>query len=291
MASLNSPISWTDSTWNPTTGCTKVSDGCLHCYAETLTNRLFGGDFGTVKMHPSRIPQVSKFGPIRKGGVLVPRMVFVNSMSDLMHADIPDGFRDQVFSAMEGHPNTIFQVLTKRPMTLRRYITDRYKNGPIPLNLWLGVSVEDNRVAGRIDILRSIKNVAGPCTTFLSIEPLIGPVDKHDYTGIDWVLVGGESGPQARDCSSAWVRHSLDLGRAAGAALWFKQWGKWQNNPLYRATPDRWNHTARIRWATQEGERLATEKGGATLDGKTYRELPPAFHMLAAPLNCAPGLV
>lgn len=289
MATMKTHISWTNSTWNPTTGCTKVSAGCDHCYAEALTNRLFGGGFEVVKSHPKRLTQAHGFQPLRNpDGSLTPRMVFVNSMSDLMHDDIADTFRDSVFDAMEGEPRTIFQVLTKRPMTLRRYIEARYGNRGIPAHLWFGASVEDNRVKGRVDMLRRLKDACGEFTAFLSVEPLIGAADKHDYTRIDWVLIGGESGPKARPMAIEWARSSRDEARRANAAVWFKQFGQWTNNPLYRAANAK-THRERIEHAVRAGERQVAEKGGATLDGEVLHELPPHFHALKAELNRQPA--
>lgn len=301
MATLKTHISWTDSTWNPTTGCTKVSSGCDHCYAEALTNRLWGGGFDVVKTHPERLAQVAKFTPIRdEAGALRPRMVFVNSMSDLMHDQITDAYRDSVFDAITTKPETVFQVLTKRPMTMRRYAEARWKAGGVPANVWLGVSVEDNRVRGRIDQLRRLKDAVGAFTAFLSVEPLIGPCDQHDYRGIDWVLIGGESGPKARPMPADWPRRSRDLAREAGATVWFKQFGSWRNNPLY-AQANGPSHLDRVRQAIRAGERLAFigvddrgrprvtgEKGGATLDGEILRELPSHYHRLKAELGRRP---
>lgn len=301
MASLDTHISWTDTTWNPTTGCTPASDGCKFCYARSMTNRLFGGNFEQVRLHPNRLHQVKAFGPIRENGHPRPRMVFVNSMSDLMHPDIPDAFRDQVFDRIEATPGTVYQVLTKRGMTLRRYVADRYTGGSVPPNLWLGVSVEDDRVRGRIDMLRRLKDDVGEFCAFLSIEPLIGEPTRHDYTGIDWVLIGGESGPGARDCLPHWVRLALEFAALAGAARWFKQWGQWRNNPLYwrpgGAVLTGARHIDRVRSAIEAGECMASiervpngtekvrgEKGGATIDGQTFRERPPHYARLSAPI-------
>lgn len=301
MATMKSHISWTDSTWNPTTGCTKVSAGCQFCYAEALTNRLWGGGFDTVKLHAKRIPQIASFAPVRTGdSTWRPRMVFVNSMSDLMHDEIPDSFRDRVFDAIETMPFTVFQVLTKRAMTLRRYADMRWKGKGVPRNVWLGASVEDNRVKGRIDILRRLKESVGPFTAFLSVEPLIGPSDQHDYTGIEWVLIGGESGNNARPMAIEWARTSRDQGRATGSAIWFKQWGRWQNNPLY-AESNATTHMERVQSAIARGELFAKigqnkntgaryiegEKGGATLDGVGHRDLPPAYNAIALELAAA----
>lgn len=302
MAVMKTHISWTNSTWNPTTGCTKVSRGCDFCYAEEITNRLWGGNFDTVKCHPKRLKQVHGFEPItQQNGLRVPRMVFVNSMSDLMHKDIPDDFRNQVFELMEAKPQTVFQILTKRPMTMRRYLEGRYgqggpRQGPIPENLWFGASVEDNRVKQRIDILRQIKLSLGPYTAFLSVEPLIGPCDEHDYARIDWVLIGGESGPHARPMEIAWPRTARDRARAAGCRIWFKQFGTWPNNPLYQRAPGS-RHIDKVNYAIAHGERRAGivekngrpavtgEKGGATLDGEVYNELPPSFTRITDRLN------
>jgi protein gp37 len=299
MAVLKTHISWTNTTWNPATGCTKVSAGCDFCYAEALTAYYGRGRFEDVRIHPERLGQVAGFGPLDDGrGGLLPRMVFVNSMSDLMHEKIPDGFRDEVFARMEAAPRTIFQVLTKRRGILRRYVEARYRGRGVPANVWLGVSVEDGRVAGRIDALRRLKEAVGPFTAFLSVEPLIGAPDAHDYRGIEQVLIGGESGPRARPMELAWARLSRDKARAAGAAVWMKQFGTWPNNPLYpRDGPG--PHVDRVRRAIDAGERLAWiaadpktgrlriagEKGGATLDGEVLHELPPAWHALKARLT------
>lgn len=297
MTVMRTGISWTDSTWNPTVGCTKVSAGCLHCYAEATVNRLWGGGFETVRLYPERLKAVHGFQPIKEGDARRPRMVFVNSMSDLMHDQVPDSFRDQVFDAIEQQPYTVFQILTKRPMTLRRYIERRYKVKGVPSHVWLGVSVEDNRVRGRLDTLRRLKDAVGEFTAIASVEPLIGPVDKCRFVGVDWLLFGGESrqGKAVQRCDIAWVRQAIEQGHVAGAALWGKQWGEWANNPLYRASQAR-THLARVEEAIAHGEQLAViehragkpvvigEKGGATFDGKTYRELPAMYRVLTGQL-------
>lgn len=309
MASLKTKISWTTGTWNPTTGCTKASPGCDHCYAEKLYHRLHGDDFSQVQEHPDRLDQLAAFKP-HKGadGRLTPPLVFVNSMSDLMHRAISRAFVHRTFDKMEAHPLTICQVLTKRPMTLRAVIEERYKTKGVPANIWLGVSVEDNRVRGRIDDLRRLKDSVGDFTAFLSVEPLIGRPDKHDYTSIDQVLIGGESGPNARDMPVDDARCSRDRAGEAGAAIWFKQFGKWSNNPLYRASMAS-KHIDRVRDAIDAGEQKAEiverttkaadgkpgrkylavegEKGGATLDGRVHHEYPPAYHRLVRDMNTA----
>lgn len=304
MTVLNTGISWTHSTWNPSTGCTKVSEGCRFCYAEALTNRLWGGGFENVRMHPKRLDAVRSFTPFTTArGVLTPRLVFVNSMSDLMHEAITDEFRDQCFDAMDTMRNTVFQILTKRPMSLRRYAERRWTATGVPDNIWLGVSVEDNRVAGRIGQLARMKDAIGPFTAFLSVEPLIGPTDRHSYVGVDQVLIGGESGNGARPMDITWARTSRDLARAVGAAVWFKQFGQWANNPLYQ-TANANTHLGRVQSAIARGEREARiiyekdnrpkitgEKGGATLDNEVLHELPPAYERIRLRLNPSSALI
>ena len=160
MTVIGSGISWTNSTWNLSVGCDKVSAGCDHCYAEELVGRLgsFGHAFNDVRLHPDRLAHVTRFKPLKDGaGGMKPHMVFVNSMSDFWHDAIPDAFVDQALNTMERHPTTIFQILTKRPIRARRLLTARYGGRGIPPHIWIGVSVEDNRVHKRLDIMRSIK--------------------------------------------------------------------------------------------------------------------------------------
>lgn len=295
MAVMKTHISWTNSTWNPTVGCTKVSEGCRNCYAEALVNRLWGGGFDKIKLHPKRLSQVNGFRPLKDdSGSLRPRLVFVNSMSDLLHEDIPDGFRDEVFTAMDGRPDTIFQVLTKRPMSLRHFIERRYKQKGVPSHIWLGVSVEDNRVKGRINMIRGLKDAVGDFTAFLSVEPLIGAVDKHDYTNINWVLIGGESGRNCRPMKIEWALQSRDEARRCNAAVWFKQFGHPRNNPLVAKRMK--DLGIGIRQAFDEVcqlgiEREPDEKGGATLEGEVLHELPPAFYSIKDRLNGGPKLL
>jgi protein gp37 len=289
VPTMNTKISWTTSTWNPTTGCTKVSGGCDHCYAEAISQR-FGRDFSIVTLHPGRLKQASKFTPlVQEDRSLLPRLVFVNSMSDLMHEAVPDSFRHQVFDIIDQMPETVFQILTKRAMTMGRFIAERYKAG-VPSNLWLGASVENNQVRGRIGQLRRLKDTVGDYTAFLSVEPLIGPVDKHDYTGMAWIVLGGESGPKARPCHLDWVRTGRDEARRVGAAVFFKQWGRPANNPLVKQRMERHVLNVRDAWemVVKLGlELLPSEKGGGTLDGEVLHELPPAYHALARKLNSA----
>lgn len=202
-------------TWNPVTGCTKISQGCKHCYAERMAKRLtamgsarYRNGF-EVTLHPDLLDVPRKWRQ--------PRVVFVNSMSDLFHEDIPDEYIARVFATMRECPQHTFQVLTKRAERLAS-LADKL---PWPANVWMGVSVEDARVASRIDGLRAVP----AAVRFLSLEPLIGPLDNLALQGIDWAIVGGESGPRARPMKREWVTSILRQCRAAGVAFFFKQWG------------------------------------------------------------------
>ena len=210
-----SAIEWTDATWNPVTGCTKISPGCKHCYAERLATRLraMGNpryqDGFDVTLHADQLGL-----PLRWRR---PRSVFVNSMSDLFHETVPETFIRQVFEVMiHAHWHT-FQVLTKRAERL----ADLAPGLPWPPNVWQGVSVEDAQYIGRIACLQKVP----AAIRFLSIEPLLGPIEDLPLTNIDWVIVGGESGPHHRPLDSAWVRNIRDQCRAAGIPFFFKQWG------------------------------------------------------------------
>jgi len=210
-----SNIEWTEMTWNPVTGCTKVSQGCKHCYAERMAKRLtaMGSDRYRngfrVTLHPDLLDVPHKWRQ--------PRVVFVNSMSDLFHEDIPDAFIQRVFATMRDCPQHTFQVLTKRAERLAG-LAPRL---PWPHNVWMGVSVEDARVVNRIGYLQK----APAAIRFLSLEPLIGPLEGLRLEGIDWAIVGGESGPRARPMEPEWVKSILRQCRAASVAFFFKQWG------------------------------------------------------------------
>jgi protein gp37 len=214
-----SAIEWTDATWNPVTGCTKISAGCDHCYAERLSER-FRGTPGhpfesgfDLTLRPKRLDQ-----PLRWRQ---PRMIFVNSMSDLFHKEIPQEFIGSVFDTMERANWHTYQILTKRSSLMRNFLRQRYSLARGPAHMWFGVSVEDGRKLSRVRHLQ--ESPAG--VRFLSVEPLIGPIGQVDLTGIDWVIVGGESGPQARPMRLEWVRDIRDQCKAAGVAFFFKQWG------------------------------------------------------------------
>ena len=213
-----STIEWTEQTWNPTTGCTKVSPGCKHCYAEVMAQRLHA--MGTrgyennfqLTVHEDRLAQ-----PLMRKK---PTLYFVNSMSDLFHEDVPDSFLDKVFSVITNTPQHTYQILTKRAERLPEY----FAHHECPQNVWLGVSVEDRRYGvKRIECLRQVN----ARIRFLSIEPLLEDVGVLDLRDIHWVIVGGESGRKARPMREEWVENVQLQAEKAGAAFFFKQWGGW----------------------------------------------------------------
>jgi protein gp37 len=235
--SAASTIEWTEATWNPVTGCTKASEGCTHCYAERMAHRLqamgsvnYSRGFAvTLQPHMLDLPL----------GWRRPRLVFVNSMSDLFHEDVPDDYIPQVFDVMRRARQHRFQVLTKRGERLAQLAPSL----TWPDNVWMGVTVESARHTGRIDELRT----TSAAVKFLSLEPLLGPLPGLDLSGIDWVIVGGESGPGARPVRQEWVTDLRDQCLAAGVPFFFKQWG---------------------------GTRKKT--AGRLLEGRTWSEMPAA---------------
>jgi len=234
MASTSS-IEWTNSTWNPVTGCTKVSPGCQNCYAERLAKRLQAMGNPTyrngfrVTMHP-RLLQI----PL---GWRRPRMIFVNSMSDLFHEDVPAAFIQAIIQIMRETPRHTYQVLTKRAQRLREMSREiRW-----PDNVWVGVSVEDSDHLHRIEFLRQVDCAI----SFLSLEPLLGPLSDLDLAGIDWAIVGGESGPKARPMCEEWVLEIRDLCEQHDVPFFFKQWGG-----------------------------VNKKKTGRVLEGRTYSQMP-----------------
>ncbi len=217
-------IQWTEVTWNPTTGCDRISAGCDHCYALTLAKRLKA--MGADKYQQDGDPRTSGpgFGVSIHESALrepytwrTPRTVFVNSMSDLFHARVPLGFVRDVFAVIDETPQHTYQVLTKRSARLRK-VADKLR---WPENLWMGVSVESADALPRVDDLREV----GAAVRFLSCEPLLGPLDRIDLRGIGWVIAGGESGPRYRPMHLEWARGIRDTARAAGVPFFFKQWG------------------------------------------------------------------
>lgn len=238
-----SSIEWTEMTWNPVTGCTKISQGCKHCYAERMAKRLtamgaerYRNGF-SITLHPDLV-DVPR-------GWRQPRVVFVNSMSDLFHDDIPLAYIQRVFNTMRDCPHHTFQVLTKRSERL----AELARSLPWPKNVWMGVSVEDARVMGRISDLSTVP----AAVKFLSLEPLIGPLDDLPLHGIQWVIVGGESGPKARPMRKAWVTSIFRQCRAAKVPFFFKQWGG-----------------------------VRKDLTGRELDGRTYSEMPVEMHLQPA---------
>jgi len=213
--SNHSGIEWTETTWNPVTGCTKISDGCKFCYAERMAKRIqsmgvqkYRNGF-SVTMHPSTLEDPLKW---RK-----PRLVFVNSMSDLFHEDVDLSFIKSVFKTMNLAPQHTFQVLTKRPARVLEIESDLNWSS----NIWLGTSIESHRWQFRLNELRKTQ---ASCK-FLSLEPLLGPLGDIPVQGIDWVIVGGESGPGARPMATEWVRDIRDICLREHIPFFFKQWG------------------------------------------------------------------
>lgn len=238
-----SKIEWTEMTWNPTVGCTKVSPGCKHCYAEKMAERLQA--MGTpgyengfkLRMLPNRLED-----PLKRKKRTV---YFVNSMSDLFHEDIPYKFIDQVFDTMRKASWHTFQILTKRSDRMAEY----FRGKTAPENVWLGVSVEDKKYGlPRIDHLRNVR----AAVRFLSVEPLLEDLGTIDLSEIHWVIVGGESGPHARPMQPSWVESVQFQCEEQGAAFFFKQWGGWG----------------------ADGKRRAKKYNGRQLNGRTYDEMP-----------------
>jgi len=208
-------IEWTETTWNPVTGCSKISPGCLHCYAERMAKRLQAmgqpnyRDGFAVRTHEHMLPLPLSWSK--------PRMVFVNSMGDLFHEEVPVDFIQRVFEIMEATPRHTYQLLTKRADRLAE-VTPFLS---WPNNVWMGVTVEDNEHLTRVEHLRKV-----PATVrFLSVEPLLGPLPDLDLLDVDWVIVGGESGPGARPVDPDWVLGIRDRCVELGVPFFFKQWG------------------------------------------------------------------
>jgi protein gp37 len=212
---LGSGIEWTESTWNPVTGCTKISPGCKHCYAEVLARRLhaMGQPNYRNAFELTLQPQMLEL-PLRWKK---PQRIFVNSMSDLFHREVPLEYLQRVFDVMRRAHWHRFQVLTKRADRLRELDAEI----DWPANVWMGVSVESAAYVARIEDLRA----TGAALKFLSLEPLLGPLPRLDLCGIDWVIVGGESGVSARPIEEAWVLEIREQCRRAGVPFFFKQWG------------------------------------------------------------------
>lgn len=238
-----SRIEWTEQTWNPTVGCTKISPGCKHCYAETMARRLKA--MGTpgyengfeLRLLPERLED-----PIKRKR---PTVYFVNSMSDLFHEDIPFDYVDRVLKVMVDTPQHTYQVLTKRADRLAEFFSTR----SAPENVWLGVSVEDKKYGlPRIDQLRQVR----AAIRFLSVEPLLEDLGAMDLRDIHWVIVGGESGPKARPMKPEWADSVRRHCERQGVAFFFKQWGGWG----------------------ADGKRRAKAANGRELHGRTWDDMP-----------------
>lgn len=249
MAQSN--IEWTELTWNPVTGCSKISAGCKFCYAEVMSRRLKAmgvekyKDGFSVRLHPGELNTPFTWKK--------EKIVFVNSMSDLFHDEIPTEFIKAVFAVMNSTPQHIYQILTKRSGRLVEL------SGQLNWtdNIWMGVSVENEDYTDRIIDLSQ----TGVQTKFLSIEPLIGPVKTLNLANIDWVIVGGESGHKARPVKKAWIDFIRDECERENIPFFFKQWGK----KKFNVNPDD---------PTMEAGHPQHAKGGCELDGKVYRGMP-----------------
>jgi protein gp37 len=212
-------IEWTETTWNPVSGCTKISRGCDNCYAERFSERFRG-----VAGHPFEQGFDLRLWPDRLDYPIQwrrPRRIFVNSMSDLFHKEIPTSFIEQVFETMERANWHTYQVLTKRSSLLRDFVNERYSRSVCPSHIWLGVSVEDRQAISRVEHLRQ----ARASVRFLSVEPLIAPLGRIDLSDIHWVIVGGESGPGFRPMDPLWAKEVRDQCVDQEVPFFFKQWG------------------------------------------------------------------
>lgn len=240
---MASKIEWTEETWNPVTGCDKVSDGCKHCYAEAMARRLKamntpGYENGfEVSILASRLEQ-----PLKKKK---PTKYFVNSMSDLFHEKVPFDFIDKVFDVIDHTPHHIYQILTKRSSRMAEYFDTRKP----PKNAWIGVTVE-NRKQGlkRIEHLRTVSATI----RFLSVEPLLEDLGQINLAGIDWVIVGGESGPKARPMKPEWAENIQEQCQVADVSFFFKQWGGWG----------------------ADGKKRSKKDNGRLLKGRTWDDMP-----------------
>lgn len=247
--SAESTIEWTDSTWNPVRGCTKISPGCKHCYAETFAER-FRGVIGhpyergfDLRTVPERLVDPIKWSE--------PRMIFVNSMSDLFHENIPEEYIVKVCEVMEAANWHVYQVLTKRAERLGKLLAGKLRRFSTLNHIWWGVSVEDRRYGlSRIPHLQN----SPACVRFLSIEPLLEDLGSVDLQGISWVIVGGESGPGARRMDKSWVCSIRDQCKQQGVAFFFKQWGG-----------------------------VRKKENGRTLDGRTYNGFPAVMRAKVPP--------
>ena len=240
-----SKIEWTDRTWNPVTGCSKISQGCAHCYAETMTRRLQGmgqskyNNGFHVTLHPESLNEPGK--------IIEPSTFFVCSMSDLFHREVPFQFIDNVMVTIENLRQHTFQILTKRPQRMNEYFMIGKRD--VPYNAWIGTTVEHPHYKWRIEELRDIETDS---VKFLSCEPLLEDLGELDLTGIDWVIVGGESGNKARPMRKEWVLNIMRQCKTQEVPFFFKQWGTWG----------------------EDGVKRSKKANGHTISGKVIQELP-----------------
>lgn len=235
-------IEWTEQTWNPSVGCTKISDGCKHCYAETMAKRLEAmGTKGYEEGFKFHIMEERLFQPLE---VKRPTKFFVNSMSDLFHEEMPFDYIDKVMDIIAKTPRHVYQVLTKRDERMKQYFSSR----KIPSNIWLGVTVESEKYVSRIDSLR----VIDAKIKFISMEPLLSDINGLNLKGIHWVIVGGESGAKARPMNPEWAKNIKDQCKKQKTAFFFKQWGTWG----------------------ADGRKRSKKANGRILEGKVWEEYP-----------------
>ena len=238
-------IEWTEATWNPSIGCTKVSDGCLNCYAETMSRRLQAmGSPGYEDGFEFKVLQERLNAPLN---IKKPTKFFVNSMSDLFHERMPYDFLEKVFEVIYKTPQHKYQILTKREQNLSKY----FLYNSVPNNVWLGVTVENDKTKFRIDNLRNIDS----SIRFISIEPLLSDLGELNLEGIHWVIVGGESGVRARQMHIDWVINIKNQCAEQNVAFFFKQWGTWG----------------------EDGKKRNKKINGCILQGKEWKEEPSAF--------------
>ena len=217
-------IEWTEATWNPSIGCTKISDGCAHCYAEVMAKRLqaMGNkdykDGFVFKILPERLNEPKKTAR--------PTRFFVNSMSDLFHDNMPYNYLDKIFEVISLTPQHTYQILTKHEKNMFDYFSKRV----VPKNVWLGVTVENGKYKHRIDYLKQIE----ASIRFISFEPLIGPIGELDLSSIHWCIVGGESGPKARLIKKDWIIEIFEHCKEQNVSFFFKQWGTWGSDGIKR---------------------------------------------------------
>jgi len=236
-------IEWTERTWNPVTGCTKISAGCAHCYAEIMANRLKA--MGVEKYSNGFLPTVHEDALDEPISWKAPHTIFVCSMADLFHESVPFSFIDRVMDTIQKATHHRYQILTKRAGRMAEY----FGNNTVPSNVWLGVTVEDVEAKSRIEILRNVK----ASVRFLSCEPLLEDLGRLDLSDINWIIVGGESGVQARPMSPEWVMSLQAQANDTNIPFFFKQWGTWGSDGIKRSK----------------------KANGKLLDGKIVQAMPP----------------